>query len=417
MTRGSLVWARRALLAAVLVGAAVIPGHASGSASRSCQGRPCGTAGTIGWSRPLPGSWIAQNGSAGTVPGHGLAYAAASGNLAVVGLGMTIYGYGVRTGDLLWTATLAGFPAGSSIASVQAWPSVVTASVAVEAVRSRAPAREEVVLAASTGRPIRAYPAAAYGGTVAADGARSVIVGARSVTSYDNATGKVIWSLPSGRVAQAWRVDAGELYVTVAAGGYLGTAPVTALRQISLRTGAHRLVRPARGSFAGSLAGAADGVLLFSGPAGLSAYSGTSGRLLWVRPGVVPQTVDPVRQTLYVTVGSALIGLDPRTGTRVKGAYVPGSSGVYAVQDAVAIGLDQGARGVAWGYGVARRRVIWTSPSVPWPHYFMDLSGIGGSADPASGTVLLTACAKLGTAPASEAGQPCLRPELVAVRP
>ncbi len=276
----------------------------------------------------------------------------------------------------------------------------------------------EVILAAATGRQIRAYPAAAYGGTAAADGARSVIVGTRSVTSYDNATGKVIWRLPTGSAAQAWRVDEGELYVTVAAGGYLGTAPVnrTAADQPAHRGAPadparprvlRRVPAPARPT----------GCCCSRDHAGLSAYGGTSGRLLWLRPGVVPQTVDPVRQTLYVTAGSALIGLDSRTGARIKGAYVPGSSGVFAVQDAVAIGLDQGARGVAWGYGVARRRVIWTSPPVPWPHYFMDLSGIGGSADPASGTVLLTACAKLGSAPASEAGQPCLRPELVAVRP
>jgi hypothetical protein len=126
--------------------------------------------------------------------------------------------------------------------------------------------------------------------------------------------------------------------------------------------------------------------------------------------------VDLARQTLYVTVGSTLIGIDPRTGARVKGTLVPGSSGVYGVQDGVALGLDQGASGVAWGYDGARRRVVWTTPAVPWPHYFVDLSGAGGSAVPAAGIVLLTSCARLGSVPGSGSGLPCRRPELVAIR-
>jgi len=417
VTPGSSAWARRGLLAAVLIGAAVIPGHASGSASRSCRQPRCGTSGTIQWVQPLPGSWTAQNGPDGTVLSHGQAYAAAGADLAAVGLGLTISGYGIRAGHPFWATTLTGFPAGSSIVSVRAWPDVVTAGVAVPAAGTRAAARAEVVLAAQTGRRIRAYPAAAYGGAVFANAARSVIVGVRSVTSYANATGKVIWSRPTGRVAQAWRVDQGELFVTVAAGGYLGTAPVTALRRISLRTGAQRLIRPAQGPFTGALSEAADGVLLFTGSGGLSAYSGETGQLLWRRQrGVVPETMDPIRQTLYVTAGSALLGLDPQTGARIRDTSVPGSSGVYGVRDGVAFGLDQGAGGVGWGYDLARRRVIWTTPAVPWPHYFVDLSGIGGSTDPASSTVLVTSCAKLGSAPASGAGLACLRPELVAIR-
>jgi hypothetical protein len=413
--RGASALARRGLLAAVLIGAAVIPGHASGSASRPCPAPRCGNAGTIRWTRPLPGSWITLNGPDGTVAAHGQAYAAVGGDLAAVGLGMTIYGYGVRAGHPLWTATLSGFPAGSSIVSVRAWQSVITAGVAVPGGRTQA-GREEVVLSARTGRRIRAYRAATYGGAVAADAVRSVIVGASSVTSYDNATGKVIWNRPTGRVAQAWRISQGELYVTVAAGGYLGTAPVTALRRISLRTGQERLVRPAHGPFTGSLSGAADGVLLFSGDAGVSAYSGGTGQLLWQRPGAGPETVDPARQTLYVTAGSALLGLDPRTGARIRRASVPGAAGVYGVLDGIALGLDQGAGGVAWGYDVTMRRVVWTTPAVPWPHYFVDLSGIGGSANPVSSTVLLASCARLSTASASGTGQACLRPELAAVR-
>ena len=60
---------------------------------------------------------------------------------------------------------------------------------------------------------------------------------------------------------------------------------------------------------------------------------------------------------------------------------MPGSSGLYGVRGGVALGLDQGPDGDAWGYDVARQRVVWTTPRLPWPHYFVDLSGIGGSAD------------------------------------
>jgi hypothetical protein len=72
---------------------------------------------------------------------------------------------------------------------------------------------------------------------------------------------------------------------------------------------------------------------------------------------------------------------------------------------------------------------------LPWPHYFVDLSGIGGSADPASRLVVIAACSQLApssltqpasapaspsaaaspSASASGTGQPCLKPELVAL--
>jgi hypothetical protein len=112
----------------------------------------------------------------------------------------------------------------------------------------------------------------------------------------------------------------------------------------------------------------------------------------------------------------------------------------------VALGLDQGANGDAWGYALAAQRVTVASAGLPWPHYFVDLSGIGGSADPASRLVVIAACSQLapssltqpsspsalapvaGTSSASSsptpavspsaaanAGQPCLKPELVAL--
>jgi hypothetical protein len=399
----------------VLAGAALIPGHAIGSASHPCAGR-CGSAGTIRWARLLPGSWTAAGGLTGTVPSQGEAYAAAGSQVAAIGFAMTVDAFDVSTGHPLWTAAITGFPAGSSIVSVRVWPATVTVGVSFPGTGAGVSARAEVVLGARTGRRIGRYPAAAYGGAVAAGAAGTVVVGPASVTSYDNATGKVMWNRLTGRVPQAWRADQGELYVTVAAGGYLGTAPVTALRRISLKTGAEQVIRPAAGLFAGTLSGAFDGVVLFSGADGLTAYSGGTGQLLWHRRGT-PDTVDSESSTLYLTSRSGLVGVDPLTGTRVAKMSAPGSPGLYGIRGGTALGLDLGAAGGAWGYDIAARRVTWTTPPVPWPHYFVDLSGIGGSADPDSSTVLLSSCAELGASSGGSGwpGQTCLRPELVAV--
>jgi PQQ-like domain len=416
VARGSPTWVRRGLLAAVLAAAALVPGHAIGSASHSCAGR-CSTAGTIRWVRLLPGSWTAAGGITGTVPSQGEAYAAAGSRVAAIGFGLTVAAFGVSTGQPLWTAALTGFPAGSSIVSVRVWPGTVTVGVSFPSTGADVSARAEVILAARTGRRIRRYPAAAYGGAVAADTAGTVVVGPTSVTSYDNATGKAIWNRPTGPVPQAWRADQGELYVTVAAGGYLGTAPVTALRRISLKTGAEQMIRPADGQFAGTLSGAFDGVVLFSGADGLAAYGGDTGQLLWQRRGT-PETVDSENNALYVTSRSGLAGIDPQTGIRIARMSAPGSPGLYGIRGGTAVGLDLGGAGDAWGYDIAARRVVWTTPPVPWPHYFVDLSGIGGSANPESSTVLLSSCAELGTASTGGSGlsgQACLRPELVAV--
>jgi outer membrane protein assembly factor BamB len=413
--RWSPAWARRGLLVGVLVGAALIPGYASGSAApRHCTGY-CGPGlGVVRWIQPLTGSWTAQSGVVGTVPAVGQAYVAAGPQLAVLGYGMNVYAYDAATGTPMWAATLTGFPAGASIVSVRSWPGVVTAGVAF-AEASGKTVRDEVVLAPS-GQQLRTFPAAAYGGAIEADAARTVIVGTTAVTSYDNATGRAVWSRPTGAVQQAWRVDGSYLYVTVAAAGYVGAAPVTKLRQIDLVTGAERMIRPPHGSFPGALSAAFDGVLLFSDTTGITAYSEAIGQWLWQRAGTVPQSEDLVSQTLYVTHHSGLTGVDPQTGTWVKRSSIPGSSGLYGVRDGVALGLDQGALGDAWGYDISLRRVIWTTPPVPWPHYFVDLSGIGGSADPSSNTVLLAACAGLGGTGPAKNGHVCLRPELVAIR-
>jgi outer membrane protein assembly factor BamB len=407
---------RRGLVLVLLAGATLLPGYATGSLPGACLAAGCGSHGVIRWVRPLSGSWVAESGILGTVPAAGQAYVSAGPQVAAVGYRMTVHCYDVGTGRPLWTAVLAGFPAGAAIVSVRSWQRVVTAGVDYTAAGAGRVLRDEVVLAGQTGQRLRSYPATAYGGAVAADYARTVIVGSRSVTSYDNASGRPVWSRATGRQPQAWRVQGGTLLVTVAAGGYLSTAPVTALRKINLRTGVERLIRPPHGSFDGVLSAVLDGVALFSGSAGLTAYSEATGKLLWHRAGAIPESEDLVSQALYVSSGSGLIGLDPQTGAVVRGASIPAASSVYGVRDGVALGLDQGSGGDAWGYAVGEGRVVWTTPSLPWPHYFVDLSGIGGSADPSSNTILLAACGRVGAATVSGTGQACLRPELVAIK-
>jgi hypothetical protein len=412
---------RRVALAVLLVCLVLFPGGGASVASRSCRPGGCPADGRLLWSRPLAGSWLAETGVEGTVYGQGQAYAAVGDNVAAVGFGSTVDAYDERTGAFRWTATLSALPAGSQVVAVDVWPGVVTVGVALPPGGSRAVGgtqRRELVLAAGTGKQIRAYPAAEYGGAVYASARRTVIVGTTSVTAYANASGAALWRDPIGPAEQAWRVDAGVLYITVSARGVLGTAPVTAVRQINLRTGAERLIEPANEAFDGTLTGAADGILLFNGPAGLAMYRAATGRLIARRGGAVAEGVDPVQQVLYADTASSLIGIDPLTGANMPGASVPGPLGTYGVRDGVALGLDQGEAGAAWGYSIARRHVIWTTRSLPWPHYFVDPTGLGGSADPASDVVVLATCAKTGQpAPASASvpGLACRRPVLVAI--
>lgn len=367
----------------------------------------------------------------------------------MVGSGLTVSAYLADTGKHVWTTDLTGFPPGSVIVSVSSWPGVVTVGVALpppgapaahgtsggsstqgkgsstQGKGSSAPgrykdiAREEVVLTAATGHRLGAHPAAPFGGAVAAGPAATVIVAERAVVSYSNRAGGVLWSRATGPAAQAWQVDGDRLYVTVAAGGYLGTAPVTALRLIDLRTGAERLVRPRGPAFAGALSLAFGGVVIFSGANGVTAYSGTTGVLLWHRSGVLPDAVDAVRRSLYLISGNVLRGVNPRTGARrgrVAGAAAAAaSSGLYGVREGSVLGIDHGALGKAWGYEIAAQRVAWTSRPLPWPHYFADLSGIGGSAPPAVDAVLLAICPRLGAPLPGNAGQQCEKPELAAI--
>jgi hypothetical protein len=272
-----------------------------------------------------------------------------------------------------------------------------------------------VVLSAATGRVLRSYPAAPFGGAVAASAHATVVVGPAAVTSYDNATGRRIWSRAIGPAAQAWRSDGGHLFVAEASGGSLGNGAAAKLLRISLRTGAEQVIKPQAGAFDGRLAAVLRGVALFSGGDGVNAYSVATGRLLWRRAGAVPQSLDVVRGLFYLNIGDAVTGVHPgtgRTATRVAGADGSGSAGVYGVRANVALGLDLGPSGDAWGYDVESQRVIWTTRTLPWPHYFIDLSGIGGSTGPRSDTLLLAICLQRTV---TSAGPVCQDPELALI--
>jgi outer membrane protein assembly factor BamB len=419
-------WIGRGVLACVLLAAIFLPGQASGAPVSRCRSVQCKSAGTVRWIRPLPGSWSAQDAVLGTVPAvppassdeggydGGQAYAAVDRSVAVIGFGLTVYAYDARNGNPLWTAALTGFPANAAIVWLRVWPGVVTAGVADGPLTTNPP-QSAVVLAADGGQQLRSYRAASFGGAVAGDARHTVVVGPFAVTSYATATGRVIWSRPIGRAGQDWRTDGGHLYVARQAGGDLSTGPVTALRRISLSSGAEQVIRPRGGSFDGKLSAVLRNVALFSSAQGVTAYSGTTGRRLWSLAGAVPESVDVVRGLFYLTVGSTLTGVQPSTGrivTRLTGASGSGSSGVLGVRGGVALGLDQGPLGDVWGYNVTGQRVIWTTKRLPWPHYFVDLSGIGGSADPGNSTVILTVCGQqiqVGT------GKICRTPELVAI--
>ncbi|MGP7995741.1 MAG: PQQ-binding-like beta-propeller repeat protein [Streptosporangiaceae bacterium] len=410
-------WLRRGCFAAILLALAFTPGPAS--AARPCTDRACQAAGQPRWTQLLPGPWVAEPGLGGTTPAQGEAYAAMGRQLAVIGFGSTVQAYRASTGAPLWVSSLAGFGAGAQIVSVRTWPRVITAGVTVPGrPPGTASTRREVVLSAASGRLIRSFPAAPFGGAVSAAAGRTVIVGNTAVTCFSNRTGRVLWSRPTGSAAQAWKTDGNDLYLTVAAGGYLSGAPVRALRKINLRTGAQRLIRPLGPSFQGTLSRAFDGVVVFTGPRGTIAYSGSTGAWLWRRAGALPEVADPVDGLLYLSEDSALAGVDPWTGrteAHVSGGSAPGPAAFYAVRGGTVLGLDQGAAGDAWGYSESAGRVLWTNPAVPWPHFFVDLSGIGGSTSPWSTAVLLAVCGQTGTAVPGGAGQVCVKPELTAL--
>lgn len=422
-TRPTSATARRAALALILVGVVVFPGITARSAPATCTASQCPTREVVRWSQPLTGAWLVQDGVEGTVPAQGQAYAAVGHGLAVIGLGQSVTAFDASTGQPRWSTTLAGLPPGSAIISVRTWPGAVTVGVAVsggEVVGGSA--RREVVLTAGSGRRLAAFPAGAGGGAVQAGMRRTVVVGPTSVIGYANATGKALWRVRTGTAAQAWRVSGATLYVTVSSRGQLGTSPVTAVRQINLRTGKARLIRPLEGAFAGTLSAVTDGTLIFSGARGLSMYSAATGRLTGQRAGAIVEGIDPVSNLVYVGIAGDLRGIDPVTGQNEPGAAMPGPVSAYDVRAGVALGLDLGGDGAAWGYSIAKRKVLWTTRTLPWPHYFVELSGLGGSADPVTGTVLLATCGQVGQPVPGDStaglnARSCSRPRLVAIGP
>lgn len=429
--RGKGWWLRRGGLAALLIGMVIFPGQASGGAAQACQGTGCPGNGAIAWSAVLGGSWQVSGGIDGTVPSQGQAYVGFGGGVAAIGLQLSVAAYDARKGAQLWTTSLTGYPDGSAITSVRVWPGVVTVGVVMPGVPGGGaggadvpPGREEAVLDAANGSMLASFPADEYGGAVSATREETVIIGSGYVTCYRDRGGDAVWSVPIGANPQAWRVDGADLYVTVSAEGVIGTAPVTAVRQISLLTGEQRLIRPAAEAFPGSLAGVADGLLLFAEPDGLSGFSLQGDVAPWHRTGGIYMGNDPVQRLLYVDVGTSLAGVTPATGENERGMWLAGPAGTYGVRNGIALGLDSGAGGAAWGYALAQHRVIWTSAALPWPHYFVDLSGLGGSVRPDSRLVLLVTCGKTGRSrapssaaggPAGQAAQACQRPELVAI--
>jgi hypothetical protein len=406
------------VLAVVLVGAVVIPSRAVSQQARHCTGPRCRAPGSILWTASLPGSWLAESAVTGTVPSTGAAYAASGGELAVLGSGLEVTGYQLRTGTRAWQTELTGVPVGSAITGVRVFPGVV--AVGVLPPPGQLPGRYEVILSATTGRQVRSYPAAAYGGAIAADAARSVVVGPTAVTAYANSTGRQLWSRPTGPAGATWRVSGQYAYFAEAG----SAAGVQAIEQVDLSTGAERVLHPARHSaFPGALSAVVDDVMLFSQAGNVSAYGTQTGGRLWGPDSAVLELADPGRGTaspdrgtVYLASGSALVGFDVHSGIQVSKTALSVAGSLYWVAGGVALGLDANGLGDAWGYDLASHQVLWTSAALPWPHFFTDLSGLGGSTSHASSRVLLAICASVGATAAGAAGPACLRPELAAVQ-
>ena len=238
-----------------------------------------------------------------------------------------------------------------------------------------------------------------------------MIVGRHGVRSYANSTGRLLWQRGTGTAAQTWTVSGHDLYMAETVGGYLVSGPVTAIRQINLATGAEH-VSHLSGRFAGTLSAVVDGVVLLTGGSELRGYSIRTGELRWQRSAAALELVDPGKGIAYIAAGNSLFALRLSTGDLLGRPAQSVAAGLYAIRNGVALGLDQGALGVAWGYDMSTRRVVWTSVALPWPHFFADSSGLGGSAGQDSAVTLLATCAAEG------GGVPavCQRPELAAIR-
>jgi outer membrane protein assembly factor BamB len=405
--RRLLIGAAVLVLLCLPVPGAPLDGAPQAIACGGCRSQP---AAAERWTaQPLPGTWT-TSATAGTEPAFGPAYVAIGGGIAVVGAGLTLAGYAAADGRERWQQVLPA-PDGTVIMSVRAWAGVVTVGLLAPGGNSRT----EVVIDAVTGTELRRYPAAVFGGAVAASREATVIVGPAGVTGYDNATGRQRWRHPASG-SRSWQSDGRNLYLAEYGGGSSpGASQVTALTVINLDTGAQRVLgSPIGQPFTGSLAIAADGAVLFASASGVTAYGGSTGDALWSRPGSIPEGTDPGKHLVYLAADDGTFsGVDPLTGalrTSVSAAAATGTAGgMYVVRGGVALGLQGGANGQALGYDIAAGKVAWTAPQLPWPHFFADVSGLGGSAEAGGNLVVVTACARLAVA-----GGLCITPELVA---
>jgi hypothetical protein len=162
------------------------------------------------------------------------------------------------------------------------------------------------------------------------------------------------------------------------------------------------------------LSDAVNGIVLFSGSDGVWAYNGETGKSLWHRASADLELASG-QATVYLSEGNRLIGVNISTNHVVSWAAISVTTSLYWVTRGVALGLDQDSLGEAWGYNLRTRRIVWSSGPLPWPHFFVDLSGLGGSASQASNVVLLATCAQVGNAATPSSAPSCQRPELAAV--
>ncbi len=396
LRRGRLIGLRRGTFIAILVALAVVPGPAS--AARPCTNRACQSAGLARWARLLPGAWLAQAGLAGTTPAQGDAYAAMGGQVAAIGIGTKVFAYWSRSGAPAWASSLAGFRAGSRIVSVRAWPGVITAGVDVPGRRAGSPAtRHEVVLDSGTGRLIRSFRAAPFGGAVAAGPVRTVIVDSTAVTSYSNRTGAVLWSHPTGPAAKAWKVSGNDLYLT-RVGRWLPERPGPSCADL-LRSGAQRIIRPPGKSFRGVLSRVFAGVAVFTDARGTIAYSATTGRRLWRRLGAVPENADALGGLLYLTDGGERGPRDrPDAGLRPARRIIPGPPASMLCGMAWCSVSIRGPRGM---------RGATTCPS----------AGCSGPTPTCRGRTISRTCRVSAAAPARNRGPSCWRSALRPGRP
>ena len=284
MRPASLTWLRRGCFAAILLGLAVAPGPAS--AARPCDTRLCQAAGQARWTEPAARLVGGRAGAGRHTPAQaGEAYAAIGRQLAVVGLGDVVQAYRASTGSPLWISSAgSGFGDGAQIVAVRSWPKVITAGVSVPG-RSpgAASTRGEVVLSAASGL-ILVLPS----GPVRRRGERGRgphrdrrDYGGDLLQQPDR-RGAV--SRPIGAAAQAWKTDGNEVYLT----GRPRLPERGAGARVAQGKPAHRgaAADPAAGPVVpGRADRAIGGVLVFTGPRGSIAYSGSTGAWLSRAPG------------------------------------------------------------------------------------------------------------------------------------